>query len=925
MDARPLFQSLQTLAEDNASFFQRSGTESGRRFAAAFAALREHGRRLEPALRHFARLYHRFDLDEATPGNGYRSLVQTARCCLAHAVHKSRYVAAHRRSVFFRAGHNVAELEAYCAALAQLRALLCLAQRLLANNRPGCLFPLEEDGLSELVLREYSTMHNGCFYGRCLGFQFAPSIRPFLQTIAIGLVSFGENYKRNDMGLGVAAGSLFTSGKFAIDPELRGDEFERLTQNLDVHFWKSFWNLTETELLASVASMTATQVGVCRALTVPPEPLELPLAADPSVTVTIAPPVAHTGPGPVHMRLLSYQLREGQTSRSHEPYLRGWARELGAPILSVDYALAPEAPFPRALEECFYAYCWALRNCRLLGSTAQRVCLAGDSAGGNLCLTVSMRAAAVGVQAPDGIVAAYPVTLVQAAASPSRLLTLLDPLLPLGVLCKCLSAYAGTEGEAEPPTLETLSPTRLLRRDTALLLRDLRRGAAAWLGGLFRGAPPHPDPARKSISEAPGAPPEESSPAGCPPGAPRDGEEPPEAGGGSPEYPDEFQPLRSRGPPARFDLPPAPLARNPYMSPLLAPDGMLGGLPPVHLVACALDPMLDDSVALARRLRALGRPVTLRVVPDLPHGFLSLGPLSPETRQATAICTRLIRDILQPPGAPPDGARRGSLLLGGPRRDSLAPQDGLRRGSVLLGGPRRDSLAPQDGLRRGSLLLGGPRRDSLAPQDGLRRGSLLGGPRRDSLAPQDGLRRGSLLPGARRDSLAPQEGPRRGSLLPGGGRRESLATPGTGPTASFGSPAAATHGAGGLGAAPSHGSAAAANPGVGGTATHGDGIAATHGSTNRTDPRRRHRRDPRLYNRTDPRRRHCRDPRLYNRTDPRRRHRRDPRLYNRTDPRRRHRRDPRLYNRTDPRRRHRRDPRLYNRTDPRRRHRPDPQ
>lgn len=49
---------------------------------------------------------------------------------------------------------------------------------------------------------------------------------------------------------GVAAGSLFTSGKFAIDPELRGDEFERLTQNLDVHFWKSFWNLTETELLA---------------------------------------------------------------------------------------------------------------------------------------------------------------------------------------------------------------------------------------------------------------------------------------------------------------------------------------------------------------------------------------------------------------------------------------------------------------------------------------------------------------------------------------------------------------------------------------------------------------------------------------------------------------------------------------------------
>lgn len=47
------------------------------------------------------------------------------------------------------------------------------------------------------------------------------------------------------------------------------------------------------------------------------------------------------------------------------------------------------------------------------------------------------------MRAPDAVLAAYPVTLVQAAPSPSRLLALLDPLLPLGVLCQCLSAYAG--------------------------------------------------------------------------------------------------------------------------------------------------------------------------------------------------------------------------------------------------------------------------------------------------------------------------------------------------------------------------------------------------------------------------------------------------------------------------------------------------
>ncbi|XP_015262558.1 PREDICTED: hormone-sensitive lipase [Gekko japonicus] len=406
-----LFQTLHSLAEDNAAFFQNRATETSQRFVAAFTAIREHARYLEPLLGHFATVYHIFDLDEDTPANGYRSLAQTVRCCLAHIVHKSRYVAANRGSIFFRSKHNCAELEAYCTALTQLRALVYLAQRLLTYNRPGCLFHHEEGGLSEQFLHEYITMHKGCFYGRCMGFQFAPSIRPFLQTIAISLISFGENYKRHQSGLSVAASSLFTSGKFAIDPELRGIEFERITQNLDVHFWKTFWNLTEMELLASLASMTSSQVQVSRALSVPPDSFELPLAADPKLSVTITPPVAHSGPGSIQMRLISYELREGQdseelaslvrpegslalelrwktkplprspflvvhihgggfvaqTSKSHEPYLKAWAQELDAPILSIDYSLAPEAPFPRALEECFYAYCWALKNCHLLG------------------------------------------------------------------------------------------------------------------------------------------------------------------------------------------------------------------------------------------------------------------------------------------------------------------------------------------------------------------------------------------------------------------------------------------------------------------------------------------------------------------------------------------------------------------------------
>lgn len=96
---------------------------------------------------------------------------QVVRCCLLHIIHKARHIASNRRSIFFRAAHHAAEMEAYSCALCQLRALLYLAQRLLHDNSHGNLFFQDENGLSQLFLREYASMHKGCFYGRCVGFQ----------------------------------------------------------------------------------------------------------------------------------------------------------------------------------------------------------------------------------------------------------------------------------------------------------------------------------------------------------------------------------------------------------------------------------------------------------------------------------------------------------------------------------------------------------------------------------------------------------------------------------------------------------------------------------------------------------------------------------------------------------------------------------
>jgi len=47
-------------------------------------------------------------------------------------------------------------------------------------------------------------------------------------------------------------------------------------------------------------------------LTVPAEGLSLPLASDPNLSVAVNPPLAHWGPGPVNVRLISHTLRQGQ-------------------------------------------------------------------------------------------------------------------------------------------------------------------------------------------------------------------------------------------------------------------------------------------------------------------------------------------------------------------------------------------------------------------------------------------------------------------------------------------------------------------------------------------------------------------------------------------------------------------------------------
>jgi acetyl esterase/lipase len=193
-----------------------------------------------------------------------------------------------------------------------------------------------------------------------------------------------------------------------------------------------------------------------------------------------------TTPGASEEKVLLYLHGGGWilgSSYSHRSLTAALGKAAGMRVLSINYRLAPEYPFPAGLEDCTKAYQWLLRQ----GIKASDIIIAGDSAGGNLTLATILELRDKAVPFPKGAVCFSPKTR-PGMSSLSRGET--DPILAdLGIFWWA-AAYLGIENPGEiknplvspllgdlrgfPPLLVQATPPELLFEDAREIVEKVK-------------------------------------------------------------------------------------------------------------------------------------------------------------------------------------------------------------------------------------------------------------------------------------------------------------------------------------------------------------------------------------------------------------------------------------------------------------------
>ncbi len=216
---------------------------------------------------------------------------------------------------------------------------------------------------------------------------------------------------------------------------------------------------------------------------------------------------------------------------SHDGLCRLFVAEGGFKVIAVDYRLAPEYPYPAALDDAWAAFQWIEANSANLGVDGGRIALGGDSAGGMLTAIITQ--------------------LARGKAKPRIAYQLL--------------MFPNTQVGAETSSMNEFAVGYFLERRTVEFFSSLY-------------------------------------------------------------------------------LPPGIDRNSPKVSPLRAKD--FGGLPPAYVMLSGFDPLHDEGLAYAEKLKAAGVKVTIADYADMVHCFIYLQTVLPEAHEAVAKAAKAVRAAL---------------------------------------------------------------------------------------------------------------------------------------------------------------------------------------------------------------------------------------------------------------------------------------
>ena len=154
-------------------------------------------------------------------------------------------------------------------------------------------------------------------------------------------------------------------------------------------------------------------------------------------------------------------------------------------MLSFEYRLAPEHPFPAAIEDAVAMWDYLM----YMGYGARDVIVAGDSAGGNLALELALKLKEQGRAQPRGLVLFSPWTDMTASGKSYRTCKTLDPMLTMEYIAAVREAYTGPDADWSrpcysplfadlrglPPTLVQVGTNEILKSDSERLVEHLQK------------------------------------------------------------------------------------------------------------------------------------------------------------------------------------------------------------------------------------------------------------------------------------------------------------------------------------------------------------------------------------------------------------------------------------------------------------------